>query len=371
MGLLRELGQGQEYFKGGALGFTASGKTTTMMKVAVGIKQHFKLPGPLGMYDTEAGSEFIKEQPWFKKTGLKLIGHKGRSFSDLVLGTKEAIQMGISVWVVDSITHLWLDLCRGYMKRVNDARLREGKAPRDRMSINDIQQIKEIWSEWSDLYTNGPMHMIVCGRAGFIWKKEMDEETGELELTQGGVKMKVETEFGFEPNLLVLMEHAEEIDRDNVRRLVNRATVLKDKFDQINGKTCDNPDFEFFRPVIERLVPGSHNPIDMETKADGLPINEMGNVRWREEKRTRVVLCEEISGLLTKHAPSQTAADKTKRLDLMKEHFGTRSWSRIEGMPSTALQSGLAKLRTALGEEASQPLDEMNAGAAEEDGEDA
>ena len=70
--------------------------------------------------------------------------------------------------------------------------------------------------------------MIVCGRAGFEYDfQEKEDGSGRKELVKTGVKMKAESEFGYEPSLLVHMERAS--DLKDLSKVHREASILKDR----------------------------------------------------------------------------------------------------------------------------------------------
>ncbi len=110
MGRLKMLGQGQGYLKAGCLGFNKSGKTYTSALLAVGVREMFGLTGPIAMVDSEGGSEYIA--PLVKQlTGDDMVGDRTMAFDDLLAIGKEAVEVGVSVLLVDSMTHFWRELC--------------------------------------------------------------------------------------------------------------------------------------------------------------------------------------------------------------------------------------------------------------------
>ncbi len=159
--------------------------------------------------------------------------------------------------------------------------------------------------------------------------------------------MKVQSEFGFEPSLLVEMEREQVPDGDGGFKLVHRATVLGDRFDVLDGKSEVNPTFEFFRPHVERLKPGVHSVVTMNTTETGADVE--GNVGWDREKQARTIFAEEIQGAIVSVYPGQTSEEKKKKADILNQIFGTRSWTKITEMPSQTLQDGLGRLKEALG----------------------
>src|SRR3972149_3091524 len=225
--MLSTLGTGQGWFKGGLLGGPKAGKTYTLALLLAGIRRYLNLDGPIVMFDTEGGSEYIA--PLVKReTGRELIGLRARAFSDLMDCTKEVEKIGASGFLVDSITHPWRELCDSYLARVNEVLRGKGKEPRGRLELQDWNPIKTRWAPWTEWDLNSAIHVGVCGRAGDIWSREENEETGKMQSVKTGVKMKTEGEFGFEPSLLVLME-AVQTDK-GPRRIIHRATVMGDRF---------------------------------------------------------------------------------------------------------------------------------------------
>jgi len=340
MSLLKKLGTGQGFLKAGFLGFPKSGKTFTAMLLALGVRAYFKLSGPIAFFDTESGSEYIAKRIK-QETGKDLIGCRSRSFDDLVGASREAEKAKASVFITDSVTHVWRDVCDSYLKKINDKRTSRGLSPRTRLEFRDWNSVKDVWNKkWTDWYLNSPMHVIICGRAGYEYNFTEDEETGKKEIQKSGVKMKTESEFGFEPSLLVEMERVQNLDEGAIR-MQHQATVIGDRFGVIDAAVGLNPTFEFFKPHVALLTKGKHAPVDTEVKSD-IPIDEDG---WPKEKRERVILCEEIQGEILKLYPGQTTKEKGLKAGLLEEIFTTRSWTKVESLKSENLRHGLRLIR--------------------------
>lgn len=342
--LLSKLGQGHGYLKAGFLGFQKSGKTYSAALLAIGTRKFFEHDGPIAMFDTEGGSEYVAAMIK-EASGEDLVGIKSRSFADLMVVGQECIDSNVSVLVVDSITHVWRELCAAHLDGINKGRQRRGLSKRAKMEFQDWAAVKDIWSKWTDFYLNSPLHIIICGRAGFEYDFEKDDE-GKKELVKTGVKMKVEGEFGFEPSLLVEMER-EQVPFNNGFRIRRKATVLGDRFAKIDGSTCFDPTFDFFLPHLLMLKPGALSKIDTSVKTH-TGSEEDGDSDWQRERKTRVIICEEIQGELVNSHPGQTAADKKAKTDLIFDAFGTRSWTAVESMSSDRLRNGLAAIREKL-----------------------
>lgn len=342
MSLLMELGTGQGYLKAGLLGFNKSGKSYTGTLLAIAAARATGADGPIVMFDTEGGSEYLAPLV-LRLTGKKLLGVKSRSFDDLMKVTLEAEEVGGAL-VIDSITHVWRELTEAYKKKRNKGTL----------DIRDIMAIKDIWAAWPDLYLNSQLHVCICGRAGYEWDME-ENENGRKQLVKTGVKMKVESEFGFEPSLLIEMERVQEEVGGGKYRLTRQAIVLGDRFNKIDAHSCrfescpEEPEKElaavaaFFGPHLACLTPGAHTPINTSVSSDP-PVDEEGP-EWQREKRSRTILCEEIMGELTRAFPGQTSREKYAKGVLVKQAFGTFSWTHVEQLHSNQLKTGLEKIR--------------------------
>jgi len=348
--LMTELGTGQGWLKAGFLGLAKSGKTYTALMLGLITREHFGLDGPIAMYDTEGGSPYIGPTVQ-QATGKPLLGIRSRSFDDMLALGMEAEQEGAAVLIVDSVTHPWRELMDAYLQRVNNARAAKGLSRRTRLEFQDWGPIKETWGKWTDFYLNSKLHIIVCGRAGDVWSWETNEETDRKELRSVGVKMKTETEFGFEPSLLVHMER----DHHPDGTLVHNATVLGDRFGLIDAKETafkGHGDWkkdraavgQFFMPHLQALQPGAHAPIDTEVRTN-MDVDEEGNnelARWRREK---TIVLEEIKGWLLKAWPGSTTSEKSAKADLLEEIFATRSWTKVENLPLSILRAGFEVVR--------------------------
>lgn len=344
MSVLQTLGTGQGYLKAGFLGFPKSGKTYTATQLLCGVRKQLGLDGPLVMFDTEGGSEYIA--PLVKRlTGLDLIGLRSRSFSDLMDAAHECETIGAAGFLIDSITHPWRELCDSYLARINEVLVAKGKEKRTKLELADWNPLKQRWAPWTEWYLNSKMHNAVCGRAGDIWEREENEQTGKMELVKTGVKMKTEGEFGFEPSLLVMMEAHQ--TQNGARRIIHRATIMGDRFSVLDGAECDNPGYDFFKPHVDLLIPGAYAPIDTDLKTDH-EITGEGEAAMYRERRDRTVLCEEIQGELLRAWPGATGPEKKAKTEAIEKAFKTRSWTKVEGMDSATLRAGLEEIRVAV-----------------------
>jgi hypothetical protein len=330
MGILETLGTGQGYLKAGFLGFPKSGKTWTAMLLACGVREFFGLDGPIAMYDTEGGSEYIAEEIR-RRTGMPPLGLRSRKFDDLMEIGRECETSKISVLLVDSITHPWRELCDSYLKQVNERR-KEKKLPAQlRLEFQDWNKIKPKWATWTDFYLNSRLHIVLCGRAGYEYDmEERDDESGKKDLVKTGIKMKTEGEFGFEPSLLVQMERIQlREDGRLTPGFTHHATIIGDRFNAIDGAEADNPGFDFFKPHVAMLKAGVHAPIATGAQSD-FGLDADGDDGATRERKLRVILAEKIQAAMVLRWPGQTAKEKQAKARVLNEAFGTTSWTEVE-----------------------------------------
>lgn len=346
MSLLKPLGNEQGWLKAGFLGFQKSGKTHTATLLAIGTRKHFKMKGPIGFFDTETGSGYVAEMVE-KESGQKLVGVRARSFKTLVEMARECEKEKVSVLIVDSVTHVWRELCDSYLAQLNQKRKDKNLYPLQKLEFQHWAAVKGIWAEWTDFYLNSPMHIIICGRAGYEYDMEKNDETGRKELVKTGIKMRVEGEFGFEPSLLVEMEREQIPDGNGGWRIKRKATVLGDRFNLIDAAEAHDPGFDFFLPHVAKLRKGAHAPVDTTTKTE-TGADAEGNAEWQRESKTRTILCEEAQSLIVGVYPGQSAEEKKAKAAIIREHFGTGSWTAVESMNSADLRVSVDNLRRAV-----------------------
>lgn len=356
MGLLRVIDDTPGYLKATFQGKAGSGKSRTATELAITTRAFFKSSKPIAFFDTEKGSDYLAPLIT-ERTGQKPLRVKSRAFSDLMQVVRECLDGASDVLVVDSITHCWRELQESYMASVN----KNAKWPKKRMDIQDIMRVKQLWQPWADVFVNADMHIIVCGREGAEYGTQEDEETGKREMVQVGQKMKVEGEFAYEGSLMVAMEayqnpaklmkrkqgHAVVTERQ-ARNVVNVATVIKDRFDVINGETFEMPTGEAFLPYLERLKPGGDTPVSTDLRTSET-LNE-GPTAFEREKKERAILCDEIEAELVSAWPGQSAEAKKMKVDTIKSALGTGSWNAVQTMPVSKLRPGLERVREKVNE---------------------
>jgi AAA domain len=330
------------FLKMGIMGKQGAGKTKTAGKVAIGLVQHLKNLGisyaskPVGFFDTETGSDYLI--PDFEAAGIPFVVAKTKTLADLVKAMDEA-EANCSVLIIDSITHPYREMVAAYLKTKK----------RTFLQIDDYQYLQGDygWAMFTNRFINSKLHIIMCGRAGDDLEQYTDEQ-GKRQLEKIGVKMKGHSETGFEPSLLIEMKLMERNNREQTgrkRTFVNMATVVKDRWDQINGDEIDNPEFGDFLPHIKLLALGGEH-VGVRDTGDSQSILKTEPRDWQPVQR-RIVI-DETKDLLVLHVPGQTAIEKQRKVTLLHTHFNA-SWVEIEeAMPLINLRAGYDSLHREL-----------------------
>jgi hypothetical protein len=324
------------FLKAGFWGFQGSGKTYTAVEVAIGLHKYAKSDKPIAFIDTETGSDWAI--PKFKSAGIELDVAKTRAFKDLIDLTKAAEEKYFCL-LIDSATHFWNEMIESY-------RMMHGLGAR--MAFHHWSVLKPEWARFTNLYVNSKIHCIVCGRAGWEWGHEEDDE-GNKELMKMGTKMKVEGEFGFEPNLLIEMQRVK--GKEIGSKMKHVAYVIKDRRQDdksMDGLSFINPKFDDFLPHIQCLnLGGKHLGFD-ETKNSNELFKKEGE-SYSSIKKRRDILIEEINGILEANFPGSGKEEKHAKLALKKHLLGTYSDTAIAELNPRFLKSAVAGLTQIVG----------------------
>lgn len=320
------------FFKAGLQGFAGSGKTFTAAQIAVGLHKKLKSKKPVIIFDTEKAAKFLK--PIFAKAKIELLIRESRSLADLKETMTRCRDGASDILIIDSISHVWEDFLEAYKKKVN----------RNSFQFQDWGVIKPTWKrEFSDPFVNDPYHTVMCGRAGYEYENEINPDTKKREIYKSGIKMKVEGETAYEPDMLILMERFERVLEED-KKVWREATVLKDRSNVLDGKTFKNPTFTDLEPAIDVMMlnPISKNVvISPEGDSALLFKTEEENNEWKKHKDRWT---EEISGLFTRVAPGATGKDKQFKLDTLAKVFDTTSETAIRALSGPELRDGYKKI---------------------------
>jgi len=331
MSLFKKATNDQAYLKMGIMGFTGTGKTYTASILVMGLNRLLKeggLPGgdaPVFFADTETGSDWIRSD--FDKAGIELMVSRTRAYSDLVPMVNEVEKVN-GILLIDSVTHFWVELCETYKKQ----------RKRNRLEFQDWDYVKSQWRRFTDRLVNSACHIVICGRAGFEYDF-FENDNGRKELEKTGIKMKAEGETGYEPSILVLMQRHQEFNEDKSIKVWRTAEILKDRSRELDGKVFTNPTFEDFLPHIRHLnLGGNQMSVDTSRTSEDL-IQPEGPSDWSREQKAKGIVLDEIKELLVKHFPSQSAADKQSKGEMLEKFCGSRSWDRVQTFDLHTLES--------------------------------
>jgi len=340
MGLLTQAKMEQAAAKIAGYGPQGSGKTATMVQLAIGLSLTFHQGAPVAFFDTEKGSDFAKIL--FDIEGVKLLRVKSRAFSDLLKVVKEAEQAGCCALLTDSMSHVWNEL--------NDSFCRRKKI--QRMEFQHWRELKATWREWTDAMLNSRLHMLIAGRAGKEYEYQENEETHKKELITTGTKMRAEGEFGYEPDVLFEL-WTERVDgAKHGSNLIHKALVLKDRTWELNGQIFTWADrkkykkddwklvYNDFAPYFACLdMKGPHQAIQADRTSDEM-FDRNGDSEYYRNKKRRDVVMETLDATMGLLWPGQAAGDKRLRLLVGEKLFGVRSKTALEGQPLQRLEKG-------------------------------
>jgi hypothetical protein len=182
--------------------------------------------------------------------------------------------------------------------------------------------------------------------------------------------MRVESEFAFEPSLVLEMERSSE-SKDELKEFmgksdfksktakqthkvevgskwIHRAYVLKDRTDTLNGQVFDYPTFANFLPHIKALnIGGEHLGVDTASKSADR-FDAEGRPEWKKEQEAKKIALDTIQGWLTTYFPGSTSAEKKAKIGILKYVWGKPSWDYVSSLPLSDLQVGLKRVENIL-----------------------
>jgi hypothetical protein len=327
-----EITNTKPYLKAAFEGFAGTGKTFTASQIAIGLHKRIGSTKPVILFDTERAVKFLK--PLFAQAGIKVLVKESRSLTDLKETMRLMRDEAVSdILIIDSISHIWEKFLSEYLIKVS----KNPEYPRTRLEFQDWGIVKPTWKrEFSDPFVNDPYHCIICGRAGYEYTDEKNSETGKREIFKSGIKMKVEGETAYEPDILVLMERFEEILTDN-KKVWREATIIKDRSNLIDGKTFKNPTYADFSPAVEAMLENPEYSVSADKDDGALFKTEESKQEYR---RACIIETENITAALVQEYPGQTAVEKKAKVDALKDAFGTASWTEIENLGLEKLKAG-------------------------------
>jgi hypothetical protein len=331
-GFFAELKNTSPYLKVAAEGAAGSGKTYTLALITAGLYARIKSTKPIVIFDTERAAKFLR--PFFASRNIPVLLKESRTLSDVASTIAYCDAGNADILIIDSITHVW----EGFLTAFQEQK------KRTRLEFQDWGIIKPAWRrEFSDRLVMAKCHIMFTGREGFVYESEINPDTQKREIFKVGVKMKVEGDTAYEPDVLLRMERFEEVLDKEHKKVWREATVIKDRSALIDGKTFVNPGYEDFEPVVAFLLADVAAPTEIKTTGDA-PL--IGDEEERSENRKDCqIQLERINALLDSVAAGTGKAEKSLRLALTKYAFyGETSESAIARMEIGQLDEAHVKL---------------------------
>ncbi|MGD1842756.1 MAG: AAA family ATPase [Thermonemataceae bacterium] len=307
-------------------GFAGDGKTYTAAQLAIGIHRLIQSKRPIAVFDTEKAFKALKHI--FDKFSIEVMIAEGqRSLTALNQAIQWCEEGNADILIIDSITHVWENFIEAY----------KTEKKRNTLQFQDWGIIKPRWKKnFSDVFVMAHVHIIFTGRAGYAYDTEVNPKTGKREIHKAGIKMKVENETAFEPDLLVLMEKVQKTlgEEKSVHRL---ATILKDRTTMIDGKTFQNPSFEDFYPAIKILLDGELREVHGEELPDTFQ-------DFEEKLSSRVKECSqvltEIEGSFQLIGLSNATKDRQFKAYILNKVFGVNALASVGELPIHQVKQG-------------------------------
>lgn len=337
--MFKKLENNRPFLKMAFEGFAGDGKTFTATQVAIGVHRLIKSTKPIALFDTEKAFKALK--PSFDAAGIEaIVNDELRSLAALSAAIKWCEEGNADILIIDSITHVWEEFMKAYLNRPD----KNGKqVARNRLEFQDWGVIKPRWKEeFSNPFVMAKCHIIFTGRAGYEYTDERNEETGKREIFKSGIKMKVENETAFEPDILVLMQKRSDLISED-KKVWREAMIVKDRTNQIDGKTFKNPSFNDFYPAIKVLLDG--------VLRERFGVNEIPDTfqefenKYSEVAKDREILVAEIEGCFELMGLGTGAADKQVKAWTLNQVYNVNSVEMLGKKNNAIIREGLKVIK--------------------------
>lgn len=338
MSVFKAAGMVRPFVKAGLDGYQGSGKSLTAAAILAGIYREFKAGG-FFVIDNEKNSKFLL--PFLAQQGVKDVQVvETDSLAVWRDGLEEVCRVG-GCLLVDSLTKFSYRMERDFLAGL--------RSPRDMIQVQDRPILNSKWmTMFEEPFISAACHIVFTGRAAIDWGNttEEDERTGKekQKFYAKGVKMQGQKDTLYAPDFVMYMERMERLDQGSNKKDVWReCTVTKDRSRILDGKTFSWHADEIGR-VWNDLAPMFRFLLSSPAGAPNVQQGEPTAVFAKQESDDRKPVLEEIQATLTEAHPDRTEAGKAAKGRLLKEAFGTASWTAIGKMTVDELRMGQAKL---------------------------
>jgi len=327
--LFMDLENCRPYAKIAFEGFAGDGKSYTAVQLAIGIHKLIQSQKPIAIVDTEKAMDKLRDR--FKEADITAKVTNGRSLATVSAAINACNEGYADVLLIDSITHVWESFLEAY----------KAEKKKTRLTFEDWGVIKPKWKqEFSDAFVNANTHIIFCGRAGFEYEDEKDDQ-GKRQIFKSGIKMKAEGETAFEPDILILMEKTQNILTDK-KEIFRTATIIKDRTTKIDGQTFKNPTFDDFYPAIAHLLDGTLKDIHGSEIPD--TFHDFDN-KFSEMGRKRNQAIAEIEQAFNLMGLGTGKDEKKIKPAIMNKVFKVLSLEKLDSMPLKVVELGAATMK--------------------------
>lgn len=207
----------------GLYGTEGSGKTFTSTMLACYARHRLGLEGPIAALDTENGMGF--RAPYvLEKTGKDLLKLETRDVDLVEPFLKECHKKGVSVAIIDSLTHIIGTLRNRFFDKHNI------NVP----EAGDYVRADRPFKDLLDKMLTAKLNIILCGRESQVYGRYRNTK-GKLVNGPVGTKMGA-GKAGYEVDLLLHLTREE-----TKEGVIRRVAVEKDRTDQIVGSTWEVP----------------------------------------------------------------------------------------------------------------------------------
>lgn len=228
----------QGFMKVMIYGGPGAGKTCTALKVCTAI-------GKTAIVDTERGTEPFRTM-FYNPDGSPFSVVRTRApyavVDDVI---PEALKLEFKCLIVDQATTIWDDAKDQYILKEYEKQSKawqfidkNGKLPFQAWTF-----IKKPFRTMIRELLNAPMHVFILSRLADEYEILSSGEPKKL-----GERADAEKNTQYEPATLIKMEY----DKKTKKHL---AWCEKDRWGVLEGQVCENPDVEFFRPILAKLGP--------------------------------------------------------------------------------------------------------------------
>ena len=154
--------------------------------------------------------------------------------------------------------------------------------------------------------------------------------------------MKVETETGFEPDLLIEMD---KVRKPDSKGFLNRATVIKDRTDTLNGQSFEMPTFKTFEPIMKFLNIGGEHEGSVNVQSSQVMFGNPDRSLTERMRQMDMALEKLKDTLILAGLDGSSAEVKGKRTKTLVDLFGGSGETHLKGLKLEKLQEGIAKLQ--------------------------